>query len=378
MKISCGGFYLDEEIFEIVNIEGKPTLHVKRDVLTGVQGAKGDKGDPFSITKIYTSIEAMNADFDNPDVPIDSFVIIEDVEHTEDNGKLYIKDIAGFDYITDLSTGVMIEGPQGNDGVGVPHGGNIGEFLVKTTEEDYATHWQDISGNLLPTVTEEEDNGKIAQVIDGEWKAAFLEHGQIIYTESTMTVNGQNVPVLAEGQTNTIYNAFVAGKSVVISNPSGTKHYAVIGVDGSDTTNIKARVLFEDRLILTYNKFGRVENFVVIAEGQVVTSTREYNQTANERVFVREWSPDAQGKVWAECTVFITTVALTVGSRVNLPITFTDEGFSVQVTVLELGSYNAVAYRSGSKSAINVQTHDYYGTPKSVRVCVKCEGWKQL
>lgn len=378
-KIPCGGFYIDPAYLYFAKDEnGKPIMSIIHEALVGIQGPKGDKGDPFSITKIYKTIEEMEADYDNEEVPIDSFVIIENTVHTEDNGKLYIKDVDGFDYITDLSTGVMIEGPKGNDGVGVPTGGHSDYLLVKSSDEDFATHWQDLSANLLPTVTEEEDNGKIMQVVDGEWQSTFLEHGQIIYTESTMQVGQYNVPVLTEAQTNTIYNSFVAGKSVVISNAAGTKHYSVISVDASDTSNIKAKILFEDKLILTYNKFGRVEDYTTINDGEVVTYSREFATAPNDHGYVREWKPNAQGKVWVECGVFITTVALSVGSNVPLPVTFEDENFHVQVTVLELGNYAATAYRSGNKRSINVRVHDYYGTPKAVKICVETKGWKQI
>lgn len=148
-KIPCGGFYIDPEYLYFAKDEnGKPIMSIIHEALVGIQGPKGDKGDPFSITKIYKTIEEMEADHANEEVPIDSFVIIEDVEHTEDNGKLYIKDVDGFDYITDLSTGVMIEGPQGNDGVGVPHGGRAGQALMKASNEDFVTQWVDVLFNF--------------------------------------------------------------------------------------------------------------------------------------------------------------------------------------------------------------------------------------
>ena len=380
-KIPCGGFNIDPQyLYFEQNGDGKPTLSIIHEALTGIQGVKGDKGDPFSITKIYKSIEEMNADFDNPEVPIDSFVIIEDVVHTEDNGKLYIKDENGFDYITDLSTGVMIAGPQGNDGVGVPTGGHEGEFLVKSNDEDFATHWQNINDNLLPAVTEEEDNGKFVQVVDGKWTATHFEHGQIIYANSTMNVMGYNVPRLTEEQTTTIYNSYIAGKNVIISSADGKHHYHVISVDSSDTNNIQAKILYEDKLILTYNKFGVVGDYTPIIDknAQVVALSREYGTAQNDHGYYREWTPNIQGKVWVECGVFIKTVALSVGSNVPLPVTFEDGNFHVQVTVMEMGNYSAKAYRSGNNRSINVLVTDYYGTPKSVNICVEAKGWKQI
>lgn len=379
-RIPCGGFYFDPQYLTFEKDEdGNDYLSIVHEALTGVQGVKGDKGDPFTITKIYHSISAMEADYDNPEVHMGAFVLIEDgTQSGADNGKLYVKDDEGFDYITNLQGAQGLKGEKGEAGVGVPHEGHTGDVLVKSSEEDYATHWQDLSPNLLPTITEEEDNGKIVQVVDGEWKAAFLEHGQIVYTANTMQVEGMTVPILTEEQTNTIYNSFVSGKSVIISNPSGTKHYNVISVDGSDAENFKCKVLFEDKLILTYNKLGRVEDYTVINDGEYVVLSKEFATNPNDHGYLREWKPNQQGKVWVECGVFITTVALSVGSNVPLPVTFEDENFHVQVTVLELGNYAATAYRSGNSRSINVRVHDYYGTPKSVKICVEAKGWKKI
>lgn len=382
MKIPCSGFYADDTIFQFYKDEnGRITLGVKPERLTGIQGAKGDKGDPFTISKIYTSVAAMEADHDNPDVEMDSFVLIESGTGSgADDGKLYIKDEHGFDYITNLTGAQGIKGEKGDTGVGVPHGGAIGDFLMKNGEEDYVTAWQDISGNLLPTVTEEEDNGKFAQVVDGVWTVRHFEHGQIIHATTTMNVMGYNIPRLTEEQTTTIYNSYVAGKNVIISSADGKHHYHVISVDGSDVDNMTAKILYEDKLILTYNKFGAVADYtpIVDKDAQVVALSREYGTAQNDHGYYREWTPNVQGKVWVECGVFIKTVALSVGSNVPLPAVFEDGNFHVQVTVMEMGNYSAKAYRSGNNRSINVLVTDYYGTPKAVNICVEAKGWKKL
>lgn len=380
-SIPCGGFFVDDRLFyfEIDEETGKPVLHASEDAIRGVQGPKGDKGDPFSISKIYSSIEAMNADFDNPEVEPDAFVIIEDETYTEDNGKLYIKGETHFQYITDLSTGTMIEGPQGDAGVGVPNGGNANEVLMKSSSEDYATHWQDISGNLLPTVTEEEDNGKIAMVVEGEWTAQPLEHGQIIHATSSMTVMGYSVPQLTEEQTDTIYNAYVAGKNVIISSQDGNHHYHVINVDGSDVDNITAKVMYEDKLILTYNKFGAVSEYVPIlnGNGQIVTLSREYATAPNDNGFVREWSENPQGRVWVECGMKTISAATLAGTYVALPETFEDTNYHIQVTPAELGNFHVCAFPIDNHS-INVRVTDVNGGAVAMNVYIEVKGWKQV
>ena len=86
---------------------------------TGLQarGPKGESGDPFKISKTYPSVEAMNADFNNPEVKEGNFVIIntEDVEDP-DNSKLYVKGSTRFNFVTDLSGAQGIKGEKGEKG----------------------------------------------------------------------------------------------------------------------------------------------------------------------------------------------------------------------------------------------------------------------
>lgn len=87
------------------------------------QGQYIDSGNPitgegFSIKKIYPSVQAMNADFSNPEVQFGSFVLVntEDVENP-DNARLYIKGPLGFQFIVDMSGATGIKGTDGKDGV---------------------------------------------------------------------------------------------------------------------------------------------------------------------------------------------------------------------------------------------------------------------
>lgn len=83
----------------------------------GLQGPKGDKGDAFAIAKTYQSVEAMNADFSGTDVTEGQFVIIDTGNvDDEDNAKLYVKGVAAYTYITDLSGATGLTGPQGEQG----------------------------------------------------------------------------------------------------------------------------------------------------------------------------------------------------------------------------------------------------------------------
>lgn len=72
---------------------------------------KGDQGDAFHITKTYSSIAAMNADYSGTDVAIGEFVIITTLtDDDDDNGKVYVKGTQQYEFIVDMS---------GVDGVGI-------------------------------------------------------------------------------------------------------------------------------------------------------------------------------------------------------------------------------------------------------------------
>lgn len=84
---------------------------------TGPAGPQGPKGDAFSVAKTYASIEEMNADYENADIPIGSFVVIStpDVDNA-DNAKMFVKNDTQYAFVTDLSGAQGIQGPAGPAG----------------------------------------------------------------------------------------------------------------------------------------------------------------------------------------------------------------------------------------------------------------------
>lgn len=84
----------------------------------GPAGPKGDTGRPFSISKIYSSVSDMEADFKSTSVKVGEFVIINTNDTTEeDNAKLYVKGDTNWIFIVDMSGMSGIEGPQGEQGI---------------------------------------------------------------------------------------------------------------------------------------------------------------------------------------------------------------------------------------------------------------------
>lgn len=81
-----------------------------------IRGPKGEKGDPFTIYKVYNSKAEMDADYSNPDVPMGAFVCITNSVDQSENARLYVKGTQQYTFITDLSGAT---GMQGVPGIGI-------------------------------------------------------------------------------------------------------------------------------------------------------------------------------------------------------------------------------------------------------------------
>lgn len=69
--------------------------------LQGVQGQRGEQGEPFTIKKTYSSVAEMNADFNN--MQLGDYVMIASTVEVEDNAKLYTRGESQWIFITDFS-----------------------------------------------------------------------------------------------------------------------------------------------------------------------------------------------------------------------------------------------------------------------------------
>lgn len=94
-------------------------------------------GDAFTIVKTYSSVQAMEDDYNNPEVKIGQFVMIDtgDVENEEDS-RLYLKGDTEWKFISDLSGAQGIQGLSAYQ-VAVQHGfeGTEAEWLISLKGE---------------------------------------------------------------------------------------------------------------------------------------------------------------------------------------------------------------------------------------------------
>lgn len=106
-------------------------------------------GDAFVIVKTYPSIQAMQDDYNNPEVTIGQFVMIDtgNVENEEDS-RLYLKGNTEWKFISDLSGAQGIQGLSAYQ-VAVQHGfeGTEAEWLISLKGEKGETGPKGDKGN---------------------------------------------------------------------------------------------------------------------------------------------------------------------------------------------------------------------------------------
>ena len=109
-------------------------------------------GDTFVIVKTYPSIQAMQDDYNNPEVKKGQFVMIDtgDVENEEDS-RLYLKGDAEWKFISDLSGAQGIQGLSAYQ-VAVQHGfeGTEDEWLISLKGEKGDTGEKGATGERGP------------------------------------------------------------------------------------------------------------------------------------------------------------------------------------------------------------------------------------
>jgi hypothetical protein len=65
------------------------------------------------------------------------------------NGQLWFNSTDGTVYVYYSTAWVLVSGPAGTNGAGVPIGGDSGQVLVKDSNSDYATSWSTPNYDLI-------------------------------------------------------------------------------------------------------------------------------------------------------------------------------------------------------------------------------------
>lgn len=134
--------------------------------IRGPQGIQGKQGEAFKIKKTYSSIEEMQADFDN--MEIGDYVMITSSVELEDNAKLYSKTEKEWVFITDFSGATGIQGEQGIQGIqGIQGERGIGISKLEVKEGYlYVTLTDNTQQNAGLIITDEVKQWIVNQVTD--------------------------------------------------------------------------------------------------------------------------------------------------------------------------------------------------------------------
>lgn len=195
-------------------------------------GAKGDKGDPFTIAASYASYNAMTADFSNANIPEGSFVVISSSPEDPHNAELYHKGGAAWELVTDLSGAQGLTGPPGNGIDYVEENTNsAGDTLV-------TLHFTDSNVQPFPfTVHRGLPGQNGANGARGE-KGDDGEKGD---KGDDATINGVNALTIQAGNNNIHFSQ--SGSVLSISSDNTTYAPAVSGgADGLMTGTDKAKL----------------------------------------------------------------------------------------------------------------------------------------
>lgn len=134
----------------------------------GIQGPMGPQGKAFTISKTYSSISEMNADFDN--MQVGDYVMIASSVELEDNAKLYVKGEEEWLFVSDFSGAMGIQGEQGIQGIQGIRGEQGIQGIQGETGNGIATIQKTSTSGLIDTytITYTDGNTSTFSITNGE------------------------------------------------------------------------------------------------------------------------------------------------------------------------------------------------------------------
>ena len=171
--------------------------------IRGPQGIQGAQGEPFKIKKTYSSIEEMQADFDN--MKVGDYAMIANSVEIEDNAKLYYRTETEWVFITDFSGATGIQGPQGVQGIqGIQGERGIGISSLEVRDGSlYVTLTDNTQQNAGLIITDEVKQWIVNQVTDNA-KSDFNTYydGKVTDFDNHVTVKTNEFNTNATDKTN--------------------------------------------------------------------------------------------------------------------------------------------------------------------------------
>ncbi len=217
-----------------------------------IRGPKGEKGDPFTIYKVYNSVAEMEADYSNPDVPMGAFVCITNSIDQSENARLYVKGTQQYTFITDLSGAT---GMQGVPGIGI---GRVGLM-----EEQHSPLYKEygVWSDQTPEVLLGTFNLPVGE--DGQQGSDGVGIRSIVQTTTSPDDGGTNVvTVTLEDDRTSTFNIKNGSKgSTGAQGPAGQD-----GQDGQDGVGI-------DDITVEQTQFDGQANVVTVHLSDETTRT---------------------------------------------------------------------------------------------------------
>lgn len=166
-------------------------------------------GDAFTIVKTYSSVQAMEDDYNNPEVKTGQFVMIDtgNVENEEDS-RLYLKGNTEWKFISDLSGAQDIQGLSAYQ-VAVQHGfeGTEAEWLISLKGEKGETGPKGDTGSGLNIKGELDSESQLPQegisgdawLISGNLYVYVGENGNVVSNPKWSNVGSIQGPAGPQG-----------------------------------------------------------------------------------------------------------------------------------------------------------------------------------
>ena len=277
-------------------------------------------GKPFKIKKSYKSIVEMNENIAN-DLELGEFCIIDtgSVED-EDTAKLYMRNVSGASFLTDLSGAQGIQGVKGDVGetpnltIGTVETGAEGSQATATitgTAENPILNLtiprgmtgtvENISGASIP-YSSSEDEKSIKDVVDDKL-------GKTEQASDSATVNGHtvesNVPAnaqftdtvpivdaeLSEKSTNAVQNKVVAGKfaelETDLGNVTGTVLTATL-TTGETTLEITSEAIKTTSMVDLYTDvYGINPTDATVADGKITLTFKDQTRDISVKAVIK-------------------------------------------------------------------------------------------
>ena len=120
----------------------------------------------------------------------------------------------GYWYVGDTNTNVKAEGQDGEDGVGIPAGGTVGQVLRKASAEDYACEWAEPAGVDIV------DIGTVADLVFGNEGTGAVNISDELYNR-LMVVGGVIMKFTTSDNQEIYLNGMVRGNGIVYAGTFG-------------------------------------------------------------------------------------------------------------------------------------------------------------